>query len=320
MVAGMTAEVRLRTMRPLSRRSFLAGSAGLAGVTILAACGGDDGGSSDGGDGTADDAGVGAEGSSDTGEGGLAVVRRFPPGTLVPGIQRLPVALGDSGGTLLPFADTPAVLLGDVLDEAGSVVAAQVQAPRHGEALQQAYFPFPLALDAPGVYQLKVTVGDTQAVTRFDVVDAANVQIPKIGEPLPPVDTPTTANARGVDPICTRQAPCPFHDLTLREALGAGKPVVYLIGTPAHCKTAVCGPVLDYMIAESEQRGDAAVFVHADVYTDDTITTIAPAVEAYRLTFEPVLFLADATGTLVQRLDAIWDDVELRDALDQLLA
>jgi hypothetical protein len=41
-------------------------------------------------------------------------------------------------------------------------------------------------------------------------------------------------------------------------------------------------------------------------------------VQAYNLEFEPVLFLADASGTLVERLDAIWDAAELRTALDRL--
>jgi hypothetical protein len=56
--------------------------------------------------------------------------------------------------------------------------------------------------------------------------------------------------------------------------------------------------------------------VHAEVYTDDTIEVEAPAVTAYSLNFEPVLFVADATGTLVARLDSIWDESELNTALD----
>jgi hypothetical protein len=126
------------------------------------------------------------------------------------------------------------------------------------------------------------------------------------------------SDARGVDPICTRSPACPLHDATLTESLAGGRPVAYLVGTPAHCKTAVCGPVLDLLLAERDARGDAIAMVHAEIYTDDTITTVAPAVQAYNLEFEPVLFLADASGTLVERLDAIWDAAELRTALDRL--
>jgi hypothetical protein len=58
------------------------------------------------------------------------------------------------------------------------------------------------------------------------------------------------------------------------------------------------------------------VFVHAEVYTDDTATTPAPAVDAAGLTYEPALFITDATGTVVQRLDAVWNEEELLEVLD----
>ena len=77
--------------------------------------------------------------------------------------------------------------------------------------------------------------------------------------------------------------------------LAAGQPVAYLIGTPAYCKTAVCGPVLDLLLDEQDSRPDITM-IHAEVYTDDTIEVVAPAVTAYSLNFEPVLFVADASG------------------------
>jgi hypothetical protein len=40
--------------------------------------------------------------------------------------------------------------------------------------------------------------------------------------------------------------------------------------------------------------------------------------EAYNLFFEPVLFVAQGDGTIVKRLDTIFDGVELNDALAQI--
>jgi len=51
------------------------------------------------------------------------------------------------------------------------------------------------------------------------------------------------------------------------------------------------------------------------VYADRAATVVAPAVEAANLTFEPVLFVTDAEGVIVERLDAIWDVKEVREAL-----
>jgi hypothetical protein len=91
--------------------------------------------------------------------------------------------------------------------------------------------------------------------------------------------------------------------------------VAYLIGTPAYCQTAICGPVLDLLLTEHANRPDFTM-VHAEVYTDSTIETVAPAVTAYHMSFEPALFIADAKGTLVARLDSIYDAQELKAALD----
>ena len=55
------------------------------------------------------------------------------------------------------------------------------------------------------------------------------------------------------------------------------------------------------------------------MYADDTATTHAPAVDAYNLTYEPVIWLADATGKITMRLDAAWDQTELNESLDALL-
>jgi hypothetical protein len=59
-------------------------------------------------------------------------------------------------------------------------------------------------------------------------------------------------------------------------------------------------------------------FIHAEVYTDNTATEAAPAVNAAGLSFEPVIFLTDASGTVVERLDVIVDESELREHLDAL--
>jgi hypothetical protein len=55
--------------------------------------------------------------------------------------------------------------------------------------------------------------------------------------------------------------------------------------------------------------------VHAEVYTDNTATTTTPAVQAYQMSFEPCLWITDATGTVVERLDFVFDQGEIDAAL-----
>jgi len=57
-------------------------------------------------------------------------------------------------------------------------------------------------------------------------------------------------------------------------------------------------------------------FVHAEIYTDDTRSTVAPAVTSLNMTYEPALFVIGADGVLVDRLDAVFDEVEVRESLE----
>ncbi len=143
--------------------------------------------------------------------------------------------------------------------------------------------------------------------------------IPKPGDALPPFETPTTTDGRGVNPICTATPPCPLHTMTLTQALQTGKPVAYFIGTPAFCQTGVCGPILDFVVAQHDRLGDKMAMVHADVYVDSTAQKTSPAVDAYNMTFEPCLFVADAKGMLVERLDFVFDEGELAAALGKVV-
>jgi len=285
-------------MTGLSRRTFLAAGVG---AVVAAACGG--GGSSGG-----------AQGSGAKASGATALVARFQDGTFVPGAQRVAFSLGNKDGLISD--NLPATLDAEVLDANGKVVVPSVSAARHEKNLPLPYWPFGLALATPGIYTLRTTDGLEGS---FSVVDPSQEKIPKPGEKLPPFDTPTTTDGRGVNPICSRQPACPLHDITLTQALQSGKPVAYFIGTPAFCQTGVCGPILDFVVAQHQRLGDKMAMVHADVYTDSTATTTTPAVNAYNMTFEPALWVADTSGTIVERLDFVFDESELTAALAKVV-
>jgi hypothetical protein len=145
------------------------------------------------------------------------------------------------------------------------------------------------------------------------------VTIPRAGDPLPVFATPTLADPLGVDPICTDDPACPFHQTSLDQSLREGRPVALLVGTPAHCTTGICGPVLNLLEDAAATYGDRVAFVHAEVYTDDTLQTPTEAIRQLSLTFEPSLFVVDASGAVNSRLDVIYDATELAAALDAVV-
>ena len=289
-------------MTSYSRRRFLVvgGSLVLAGPSILAACGSDE---SDGGRAS---------------RVGLALLPFFQSGTIATGTQRLAIGVGDRDA-ILTADELPSELQVQFLKD-GDEVGPPVTAPLHSKGLPRPYFPFHTSFTEPGAYDAVARIDGQEATLTFELVPPERVAIPQAGDALIPVDTPTTDDHRGVEPICTRQPECSLHDVTLTEALGEGRPVALLIATPAYCQTAACGPVLDVVLTAGGAYADRVRLVHAEVYTDGTIATPAPVVSTYQLTFEPCLFLADASGTIVERLDVLFDEVEVAASLERLVS
>ena len=190
---------------------------------------------------------------------------------------------------------------------------------RHAEGLSRPYYPVITTLSDPGTYTLTGSVNGVDLQTAFTVVERAEVPIPQIDDQLVPVVTPTTDDAHGVNPICTREPACDLHGVTLTSALTEGRPIAFLIATPAFCQTAACGPVLDVLLSQQSEFSDVRM-VHAEVYTDTTLESTTAAVQDYKLSFEPVLYLAGADGVITSRLDSIYDVAELRGELTKLVS
>ena len=286
-----------------SRRQALALGAGATAGVLLAACGSD----------SAPGATTPGDAPGPTGASGFTVVQRYPSSkALTPGEVRLPISLATDDGALVTGG--PATLTGVIRDEAGEQIAT-ISVPRRGDGLSVPYWSITATIAERGLYELVID-GAKGDATPFLVFDPDEVAFPAVGTTLPAFDTPTTSDARGVDPICTRlDGTCPFHDVTLTEALAAGKPVVYLIGTPAHCATATCGPGLDFLIDAASRYAEVATFVHAEVYADPEATVLAPAVTAIGIDYEPIIWITDASGTVVRRIDIVWDADELSSML-----
>lgn len=248
------------------------------------------------------------------------VVQRFPQ-VLVPGSVRIPISLANQAGLLGKTSgiDLPTELRAQLLNaENGEVVIADMVAMKHDANIDPPYWPFRVDIAETGIYTL-VIEGGTQDGAGVQIMDPATISIPLIGTPLPGFDTPTISNPRGVNPLCTRTPePCPLHDITLNEALKRGKPIAYLVGTPAHCQTGTCAPALEALLSMRELVGDRLTMLHTEIYSDDTATVVAPAVEALNMTYEPALFITDAKGVLVERFDAIFDAVEITEAFTTL--
>lgn len=298
----------------LGRRTFLVAAAAAG----LAACssGGSDDGADDSDDETPDapDLDVRDEFRGESAElepGTFILAQRFPSTVAVPGEVRLPISLSLDAEFV---NDGPAELGAHVTDLDGNIVVERAMAPRF-DITPASYYVWRPTIDEPGIYSLVVDGGPVDGAN-FQVFAPDQVSVPTAGEILPGFDTPTVDEPGGVDPICTREPVCPFHSISLAEALNVDRGVVYMVGTPAFCQTGTCAPGLETMIGIQPEFTDDFVFVHAEVFTDLTATTVAPAVEAVGLNYEPVVFITNRAGEIVERIDAIWGADELRQRLE----
>lgn len=285
---------------PVSRRTFLAASAGLA---LAAACG------------RGNDPGVEAD-KGDADEAPTDVALVVASYVHVTGIEeRVTLALiRDKGPEEIDQA-LDVTLTGPDGKEVGRIAPVLFR-----EGITLPYLMFRHRFERPGTYEARVVHEGRPLKAAITVEDPADVKVPIPGRPLVNTPTPTVADNRGVSPICTRDPVCPLHEVSLDAALGEGRPIALLFSTPALCKSQLCGPVLENLLAHHAEFGDRVRFLHAEIYTDTSGKTLAPAVTAYHLRSEPVLFLAGADGVVRDRLDNAFDRVEAGEALRRLVA
>jgi len=187
------------------------------------------------------------------------------------------------------------------------------------------YFTVEAELQPKGVVWAQVTADGRKAVAPINIVDARPGLNP--GQPMPAVRTPSPGDMAGLEQVCTRSAgPCPWHDVSLDQALTQGRPLAVLVATPGFCQTAVCGPVLEVLLRAQPEVGDRVRFVHLEVYAtrptgpDISRTPLSPAVKAFGLVSEPVLFLVGADGMVKERIDGVYGTSEATAALKKLLS
>lgn len=301
-------------MAELDRRTFIIGAAGLAGAgAFLTACG-DDGASTPAPTTAA---------PFDT----PFLVATFPDGRTAPSPlvhsveQRVAYALHD--GNDIMRGNAPERIQLEIFDEGDARIAGG-ESIRRDLGVPTPYFSVTFVPPAAGLYRAVFTNDFGTNLHEFLVLEPGETAIPQPGDPLPAINTATLSDPRGVDPVCTRLEPCPFHEIDLVDALGAGdKPTILSIATPGFCQTAICGPVVDLLVDAAAGRDDLHI-VHAEVYVDphndEGIASGAggettDVVAAYELPYEPVLFVVGADGIIRRRLDAVYDGSDLAEAL-----
>lgn len=182
---------------------------------------------------------------------------------------------------------------------------------------------YPLEFEPPEAGSYVARTEFSEFDFEFLVVEREEAAVFQVGEPLPALDTPTFDNAHGVDPVCTRPGePCPFHEITLTEALSNGRPTALLIATPEFCQTDVCGPSVEFLIEHGMGHDDINI-IHQEVFENFQVDAdagdfpeLAPLLVEWDWAFEPTMYVMDAQGTIVGGKHFTFDSDEVSELLD----
>lgn len=156
------------------------------------------------------------------------------------------------------------------------------------------------------------------ATSGFEFRAGARGGPPTAGERAPKVHTPTLADVAGdASRISTREpAPRSLLQEDLFDVYGK-RPVALLFATPALCQSRVCGPVVDVLAqAQAEDSSGRAAYITSEIYKDNRVDRgLRSQPAAYRLPTEPWLFVLDAKGRVVERIEGAFSLAEVRRAV-----
>ncbi len=179
------------------------------------------------------------------------------------------------------------------------------------------------AFDRPGEWEALIDVAgggyDASVRTTFDVKKEGTT--PEIGEKAPAVDTQTASDVDGLSEITTDSDPdLRFYELSITDALKAGRPAVIVFATPKFCTSQVCGPTLS-IVKDVAKDYPRVTFVHVEPYDLDKVPEKlepVPAVTAWGLPSEPWVFVTDSKGRVAAKYEGSIAPTELKDLLRSL--
>ncbi len=178
-----------------------------------------------------------------------------------------------------------------------------------GEDSDRVGYYVPVKFDHPGKWGIAVEgklKDGTQGLDNigFTVFEKANIVAP--GQPAPKSDNLTKNDVTDIREIDSGTPPNDMHDVKIKDAIAAGRPLVVVFSTPAFCTSRFCGPVNEEVEALRENYGDRVDFVHIEIWRDFDKGLMNPTAREWLLwpdgsLREPVVYAIDKNGTVFNR-------------------
>lgn len=254
---------------------------------------------------------------------------------LAPGTRRFAMVLTDGSG-IVAF---PVVQVSSYKYPDGSGAVSGRDGPV--EMALARYFEFPygtrgihvteLTFDEAGMWGVEASVPQPDgSVATIEVLMEVHEETMSVdlGEVPPLADSRTLSDVEDISDLTTgSQRDGSLYQISLGDAIQNGKPTVVVFASPAFCTNAVCGPQVEVLSNLSASYGDAADFVHVDLFTnpkeiqgDLTRAKKTPLLDEWGLVSQEWTFVMDRDGVVVGRFENFVPQLELEPSLESVMA
>ena len=148
----------------------------------------------------------------------------------------------------------------------------------------------------------------TKATTNVAMPVAEKPAVPSPGQSALKSDNLTKKDVKNIAEIDSGVPPNDMHDVKIKDAIAAGRPMVIVFSTPAYCVSRFCGPVTEEVEELQPAYKDRVDFIHIEIYRDFQKELFNPtALEWLRRpngnVSEPYVYIVDKNGVIYDRFE-----------------
>lgn len=131
-------------------------------------------------------------------------------------------------------------------------------------------------------------------------------RIPAPGDPAPKSDNLTKADVANIHEIDSGDPPNDMHDVKIKDAIAAGRPMVIVFSTPAFCVSLFCGPVTNEVEELQDDYRDDVDFIHIEIWSDFQKQQLNPTAREWLVRedgglSEPFVYVVGKDGVIFDR-------------------
>jgi len=236
---------------------------------------------------------------------------------LAPGRHRISLVIEGPAGLVETPAMRITVLPDDAPGEMQEVVARFSRFPDGVRGFHVTYVEFASVGRWNLILHIPSEDGFEDLGIAIDIPD--DTAAPSVGDAAPASQSRTLIDVANIEDLSTGDEPDPgLYLVSLADAVEAGKPLVVVFASPGFCTNAFCGPQAEVLSEIRSIYGDAANYVHVDLYENPAEVKLGaepietPILEEWGLHTGEWTFVVNADGVVAARFEAFapLDEVE----------